>query len=289
MRDKNVTYSVFFRSAWTALCLMVMATGAAFAQVSPADSPCDTEYYGSLKARAWLEAQREITQNQNLIFKPDSVLEYTCFDKYLDVLADKATNMFSETKRWGTILDSDSMDNALEALVGKPVRDYVKSNYEDSKDGPYDLLGGRLDGIDHDPDTIAGGSYTCTIMRDVWMKAKCFDFVQDPKNDGFYTFTDYETQDDKRFLPQLCESQPPWTQNIDDAYRNVRWTEDDLVTYLGNLDPAQCGQIPPIPTGLTVKNKNFPNGFQEMICIQPGCHYEVTSVSGATQRGGCVR
>ena len=41
------------------------------------NSPCDPDYYESLEARAWLEAQREITQNQNLIYKPDSALEYT--------------------------------------------------------------------------------------------------------------------------------------------------------------------------------------------------------------------
>lgn len=54
---------------------------------SPADEPCDPAYDRSLKAIGWLHGQREITQNQNLIFKPDSVFEYTCFKKLIDVLA----------------------------------------------------------------------------------------------------------------------------------------------------------------------------------------------------------
>ena len=88
-----------------------------------AATPCDPDYYESLEARAWLEAQREITQNQNLIFKPDSVLEYTCFDNHLRELADHADEMFSETTRWGgsvlttPVAQSRHMDNALDLLV----------------------------------------------------------------------------------------------------------------------------------------------------------------------------
>ena len=47
------------------------------AEIAP--QSCDSNYWRQLSSRAWLEAEREIMQNQNLIFKPDSVLQYTCF------------------------------------------------------------------------------------------------------------------------------------------------------------------------------------------------------------------
>ena len=185
-----------------------MMTGLAMAQVEPADDPCDANYFESLKSRAWLEAQREITQNQNLIFKPDSVLEYTCFDRYLNELAQHAEDMFSEySGKWGVILPKDSMDKALDSLIGDPLFNYINANFEQPG---YDLLGGRLnaggsddapqakpnEGQDHAPGEIRGGSYSCDIMNQVWMQAKCFDFIDNPDEDGFYTFEHYETAAD---------------------------------------------------------------------------------------------
>src|SRR5690606_1147706 len=45
-----------------------------------AKQTCDTEVWKAMTQRAHLESEREIMQNQNLIFKPDSILHYTCFD-----------------------------------------------------------------------------------------------------------------------------------------------------------------------------------------------------------------
>ncbi len=45
---------------------------------------CDPDFYDVLKDRAWMEAQRELTQNANLITRPDSVLTVSCFGDFLD-------------------------------------------------------------------------------------------------------------------------------------------------------------------------------------------------------------
>src|SRR5437016_4882806 len=58
---------------------MAMSLITGIARATPT-TPCDPEYMDALEARAYLEAQREVAQNQNYILKPDSVLEYTCFD-----------------------------------------------------------------------------------------------------------------------------------------------------------------------------------------------------------------
>ncbi len=133
-------------------------SGSGFAQNNnqPAETPCDPEYFKSLKSRAWLEAQREITQNQNLIFKPDSVFEYTCFDLYVNELADHAKDMFSETKRWGEVpgIDDKSMDRALQAVVGDALKDYVDTNFDRIGGSNNQNVGGE--GWDHDIGKITG-------------------------------------------------------------------------------------------------------------------------------------
>lgn len=228
-----------FKTAAQALALLILAANPLAAQttVTPAASPCDPNYFESLKSRAWMEAQREITQNQNLIFKPDSVFEYTCFDKFADELADHAKDMFSETQRWGPIpgITIDSMDTALNNLIGTALIKYIDQNFDKNSSKPpeqYDLLGGRLSPrppndslpddkrFDYTPKPIQGHTfdsggnykgveYDCNMMNRVWMEAKCMDFIDSTENDGFYTFQEYrdttKADKDKRFLPSVCK------------------------------------------------------------------------------------
>ncbi|GJL84494.1 MAG: hypothetical protein DHS20C02_02690 [Micavibrio sp.] len=236
-----------------------------------AETPCDEVYFDSLEARAWLEAQREITQNQNLIFKADSVLEYTCFDKFANVLAQFAVDMFSENaERWGEILPDNSMDVALDLLVGEALIDYISLNFG------HDFLGGRLEGENYEPSSISGGEYGCTVMNDVWLKAKCMNFIENEDEDGFYTFEQYSTDPDKRFLPERCDpGEERWDDMIDTALELPPWEEDPIWTHLDRLDNFRCGSEPPIPTGITVRRPvKEPLEYQEHICLQIGCTYD---------------
>jgi hypothetical protein len=258
---------------------------------TPAATPCDPQYMDSLEARAWLEAQREITQNQNLIYKPDSVLEYTCFGGHLQELADHADEMLSETLRWGPIngITPLSMDTALANLVGSALSSYLETNFERTTTGggTYDLLGGRIpvnggQAIDYVPPTpIRGGSYNCDVMNRVWMQAKCMDFINTAAEDGFFTFAEYQSQDDKRFLPQRCAAiQTRWQNQINLATvdANTPWTEDNVVAFVNNLKHpgtgSNCNAFPVIETGLVVKRSSpAPTVYREKICINPGCRY----------------
>jgi hypothetical protein len=292
------------------------------------DTPCDPEYFKSLKSRAWLEAQREITQNQNLIFKPDSVFEYTCFDLHLNELADHAKDMFSETERWGTIpkviKDADgepiSMDNALEGLVGKGLRTYIRQNFEETGEGTgkstvtYDLLGGRLDEVlnpasgdinrnidyevnDHinnpndyehkidgrdEPDEGERRNfYDCDIMNQVWMAAKCMDFIDNATNDGFFTFEEYgeyaDDDKDHRFLPRMCEAVARWNPEIAAAYADesqTPWEEDDIDVFYSAFEPtADCNTSKTLQTGLKI----FVGGdeYAETVCLKDGCYWAI--------------
>lgn len=65
--------------------------------ILPTASPpetCEEDVWDIIKARADMEANREITQNQNLISKPDSVLMLTCFDMQMGHLGDYAQDHF---------------------------------------------------------------------------------------------------------------------------------------------------------------------------------------------------
>ena len=265
-----------------AICLFFMAGIALADPPTPAASPCDPQYYESLKSRAWLEAQREITQNQNLIFKPDSVLQYTCFDKSLDVLAQNAPNMFSQTNRWGGA--PTDMTNALQNLVGTAVQNYVAANFG------YPLLGGRATGLNYTPGGVTSGGYSCTVMNDVWKKAKCMDFASDNAQDGFFTFDQSSTDADHRFLPTSCGGALPlWATQIKNAYatQTPPWTPDKTVTYFDALDPANCSdttKVQAISTGILVQRpQETPTMYLEKVCIPAGCHYVPTG--GAT--GNC--
>ncbi len=55
---------------------------------------CNPDFMEVLKNRAWMGAQRDITQNANIIPRPDSVLSLTCFDSWLDHLAKYAADNF---------------------------------------------------------------------------------------------------------------------------------------------------------------------------------------------------
>lgn len=254
------------------------------AQITPAPSPCDPLYYESMEQRAWLEAQREITQNQNLITKPDSVLAYTCFEGHLLELGDHADEMFSETTRWGNnVLGAGQdmhMNRALEVLVQNALRTYLDSNFISA--GIRNQLGGRASTnrnnlIGAVPN---GGNYNCSIMQNVWMEAKCYDFNNGPY-DGFFTFEDYANGNVRRIYPDpgnpCVEPTGMFTAAMDTAYRNPPWGLDQTQTYLERMDAAECGNFPPIATGVIVtRPQQTPRRYFEGVCLQPGCHYSPT-------------
>lgn len=244
------------------------------AQIAPA--PCDPKYMQSLEARAWLEAQREITQNQNLIVKPDSVMEYSCFDRYLGALVQSAPAMFSQSNRWGE--PYGNMSNALTVLVGRAYKSYWEQNFQ------HPELGGRANfsAAVLNADPVDAVSYQCGIMKEVWKQAKCMDFIQDPDTDGFYTFEQYRDSRDKRQRPERCTEDPRWTENIRSAYGSATpWAHDNVDTFFDALE----GGGDPIPTGVIVERpKQSPTRYLEHICIAPGYHYVPSSEDG----GDCV-
>jgi hypothetical protein len=269
------------------LCGALSAGAAGAASVFANDS-CDPDYYQSLESRAWLEAQREVVQNQNLIFKPDSVLEYTCFDKHLNVLSQQSMSLLSGNPLFGgNPLD---LGNALSSTVSGPLTTYITSNFA------HTYLGGRST-LNYTPSpAVLPGSYTCSEMDKVWMAAKCMNFIDQSSHDGFFTFAEY-VGTDFRTLPTACGSNGPFQANIDKALTETGtpWTEDKVNTYMTYIYPATggtnaCGDTHSmVPTGRIVKTDKYSSlnikQYREQACLVSGCKY----IPKSETEGCCTR
>ena len=177
---------------------IVEKPGARAAASAPdiAPQPCDTEYWRQMSAKAWMESEREIMQNQNLIFKPDSVLEYVCFDQFVSLAAYPGGDIFVHTDYFGKKIiersHAGSMNNSLTNVVSKSLIKYRESNFIDT------FLGGRARHMNagainskFKEKAVNQGSYLCETMSHIWKAAKCSNFVDNSKfadTDGFYPF-----------------------------------------------------------------------------------------------------
>jgi len=263
----------------TVFIALSLLTGMTGAQAQIANSACDPSYYESLEARAWLEAQREITQNQNLIAKPDSVLAYSCFDQFAFELAKATREMFSETDRWDSTSGS-SLGRVAEPLIGASYGMHLINNFGHS------FRGGRGQGKPNPKGSVSASnsnSYNCAVMGEVWEAAQCANFIE-RSHDGFFTLAEYTDGDDKRKLPRACGAiKGQLKNNYDRSGLNatpdtaVPWLSDDAKSYPQFKSTGECGDTPPVETGLTVKRGTRTAGaseFAEKICLQPGCYYD---------------
>lgn len=276
--DKNQNFGP--KSARSIVRGVVTICASAFiaAMVSPAahaqPASCDPAYWESMNQRGMLEAQREIQNNQNLIFKADSVLELTCFDRQLQSLAARAINMFSETTRWGVILSPVSMDNALNGLVSGGLSNYIANN---SFAHPYG--GGRFTGdYTMAPASAATPTYNCNTMAIVWEAAKCYNFAEEGK-DGFFTLASFAE-------PRTGIGHQGFACSGDGRLGNMRsvafnaadqYQTEPYNSYSALFSTTACSN--PIPTGVRVE-RNGIAPYNEHVCINPGCAYNRSS--------GCV-
>lgn len=252
------------------LLLTCLVATTAYAQ-TPAASACDPNYFESLKSRAWLEAQREITQNQNLIPRPDSVLEYSCFDNIIGIAGNSGRTNFSDNPQWGATLPT--LPKKLDAEVNKQVGAYLDNNFG------HTYRGGRSE----DKHTyrsavsqISGSttSYSCSEMNDVWQLAKCANFGE-KDHDGFFTFDNYAKNADRRELVLQCGSSTQWGNQISRSTGDTTpWEEVVTIDYHSKIYPDSCAASLKITTGLTIKTtEGSGKGDTEIICIKPGCYY----------------
>lgn len=253
------------------------------------DQSCMPEIMSIIESRGKLEAQREIIQNQNLIPKPDSILEYSCFEQHVAISGTHTGQMFSEAE-WAfgfddPFVDPYSLDRALYAVVFEGLVNYLRYNFW------HRYLGDRSDLVGLPPD--GGAGFTCYAMSYVWNRAQCQNFIT-PRaaQDGFYNFDEYLATSDPRNLPapQRCVPWSDWGQTIANARRlnapvppvtaTTRPQIDPLLRHNALFAPDDEDEdcAPPVPTGLYIPP--FPGadieGRDDYTCLTPGCHYNGT-------------
>lgn len=217
--------------------------------LSPSNSysttACDGNFMNQIYAQAFMEAQREVMMSEQIIHKPDSVLEYTCFDQYVGIATEHLDGIFSAHQGWDekeielfseeddvnpdevTINDSDTtylsdqsdfsvfeddrLDNLLEDLLFDNLEDYIDDNFS------HTFMGESIT-LDNDMDTSnITTTYDCAHMLAIWEIAKCVDFGED---DRFRSF-EHLISNEPRSIPVACRqsdtSNTPATQISSDS------------------------------------------------------------------------
>ncbi len=275
-----------------------------------AKQTCDTQVWQTMAARAQLETEREIMQNQNLIFKADSVLDYVCFDNFAAHAAKNVGVLFTHTTYFGnsSIIQMGSiygMDVAMQNVVMNSMGPYLNGNFA------HELLGGRgkkLGVNRRELQQIGPRDYSsCDVMNKVWMAAKCANFLhtQDfAATDGFYPFINltptaggqavegYETKNDIRKYPTACSGGTPilgstWKEKYRDSRNETDFgVESGLYVFQSALlqtfsevrkrvKPITSGACPiGIKTGIKViLGPNDSSPYDDGVCTNPGCSY----------------
>jgi len=191
-------------------------------------SACDGNFMNQIYSRAFLEGSREVIMSEQIIHKPDSVLEYTCFDQFINMAAHNAGTAFSESQKWSntsvslltaddtasttiinqtapasllpdqlmhSVFSDERLDNVLEDFLFDILQDYVDDNFD------HTFMGESII-IDNDINTsqIGANSYACTHMETIWNIARCIDFGEDDRFRSFEHLVNF----DPRSIPQSC-------------------------------------------------------------------------------------
>lgn len=266
---------------------------------------CDANFMNQIYAKAFLEAEREVIVSNSVFLKPDSVLEYSCFDQQVASVAKYAGPIFTETLRYdpavitmpspqrpvtiNVSLGDTYLDLSLEKLVLNSLVDYIDANFN------HNFLGGSFAGR-YSPSsrTVAGAEITCATMFSVYFAAKCDDFSLEVP---FLSFDEYFslpalTLTDPRLRPRQCPKNHQITQAYIDIAKNKDWTYasfdvvDALLPIWRPSNGALCENAAPIPTGIMAlyeENDIDLNGnaivierfeYEDKFCSNPACSYD---------------
>jgi hypothetical protein len=229
-------------------------------------------------SKAYMEGHRQIIMSEQIIHKPDSVLEYTCFKGYVNDAAN-IESVFSRTTYWQgsyqqdretadetitdtfdvyrddfnsgdvgcnpTIVDGDlcvnNLAEALNYIVNFTLDSYLASNFSHTYLGEATTI------------DASGTPSGCADMATVWNIAKCLDFGED---DRFRTFESL-VNSDPRTIPQECS---PGHSFADDVDASIAGTKLDSTTP-GEASDVISTQCPPLGIPVAGVNTNFSNNL----------------------------
>lgn len=179
---------------------------------------CDVDVFTLLRAKGAFEAQEDVIYSEMAIHKPDSVLEYSCFNQFMNHTATPGAAIFSETDAFSgpmggllgailgvtgrpvpyrlgrinipmflnTRLAPASMDIALGGTVMTTMGYYLNFQF------PHNLGGGTTEVTNSIEGLIGNQGYNCDIMQTIWTASKCQNFsdttYMDTEKGPFFQF-----------------------------------------------------------------------------------------------------
>jgi hypothetical protein len=266
-----------------------------------ASPACDSEFMNQIYAVSSLNAGREQIIDQIVLRKPDSVLQYSCFDQLAGRANAIAGKIFSENPVNTSLPIGDVIGNSTiaEHPLNVPAPDTLKASLTNTVLGPFisyltanfdhPLLGGA--GISPPPIQAEINNdplqFNCNTMNEVQLLARCENFATDWR---FFDFA-WLTSNDPRLLPKQCTQGTNLTTQLVDLAKNANFAyvpADRLTTYLSQTtnapDKNSCGT--PIKTGIIISPsvKEYDPGagrmivkkttsFPDMVCPNPNCYY----------------
>lgn len=256
-----------------AMALLAVPAGRALA----AEGGCDPAFMQSIVGRGYSAARRDSAQNKNLIYKPDSVLEYSCYFGFL-THGEQHTPMSVPAQYW-------------DKLVTTPAFNFLANSFGHVYMGGHYATGQPW---------LPNGDYICSAIAKMWDFARCVNAVPDAANEDFFDLSWYINNDPRKYPPDYMACEPVMrTNDLADAYNGHQemwllpmdlapdgqaYAIDPVKTY-ANLTSwtvnNECGE--PIPTGLRIYRKD--TDYDEYICAKPGCTY----VPANTGKGQCVK
>ncbi len=209
------------------------------------DSACDTSFMNALKDKAWMEAQREMMHNQQMVWKPDSVLALGCYKHWIDGLK-------------GTISFSNDNGSGLNSL-GSDASSYLSSAFN------HTLAGGNGSG---------SNSSNCGNIATLWQYSRC----KNLNLTQIQTLKDVSGSDPRVAPGGACGSTGGWSGPAGNAVA-VAWgtTFDSMnlftnvVAPLSEVSGGKCSVG--IPTGVKIGGGSNP----EIVCPNPGCSPDGTA------------
>ena len=240
----------------------------AFSIASFADEPlCDNGIWTQMTERARLNGQMDQAKAENLVFKADSILEYSCFERFVDTAPANASYYMTYA--------------GPNSLLKPTIENYLFTNFG------HTFMGGRaLAGQPNLPS--ANAPYDCSAMYYVWSLAKCMNATERAPEDNMIGLFEFIAAPDSRTLPSAC------TAPSAAAFGSVPVVLPPPIAITALLPAPDCGT--PVPTGSIVdlsstdtsKHRYFPpiagGRFNEKICTNPACTYVPTGFD----TGNCV-
>lgn len=214
---------------------------------------------------------------QRIIIKPDSVLEYSCFNEAL-IHAGTNAGRFSDYglatgvrppefdgTQPPTRVYPNSLDNALSATVLSSLVGFLESFSHIYGGGTFAMA----------PNPLAG----CNPMNVVWHASKCLNF--DPS--WWVRFEDLADRDIRAFPVPCDQNDTDRSTNITAALEAAFPEPADsaasggMDSYTGHVEGiTECGQSEPLQTGIRFQLSDGTD-VDDAVCVVPGCYYDGSS------------